>query len=86
MLREAGVTDFVVTGCTTSVCVESTIRDAFFRDYRCVLLTDCASEPFASGAARSNHEASVALIEALFGWVANSDAFVAAVGAAEMVA
>ena len=28
----------IVAGCTTSVCVESTIRDAMFRDYSCVLL------------------------------------------------
>jgi ureidoacrylate peracid hydrolase len=28
----------VVTGCTTSVCVESTVRDAMFRDYSCLLL------------------------------------------------
>ena len=32
----------------TSVCVESTLRDAMFRDYRCLLLADCAAEPIAT--------------------------------------
>jgi ureidoacrylate peracid hydrolase len=44
VLKTAGIKQLIVTGCTTSVCVESTIRDAFFRDYRCILLTDCTSE------------------------------------------
>src|SRR5205814_294425 len=38
ILKEWGVKYLIVTGCTTSVCVESTIRDAMFRDYLCVLL------------------------------------------------
>ncbi|MEJ6848831.1 cysteine hydrolase family protein [Sinorhizobium fredii] len=31
VLKAAGIKHLIVTGCTTSVCVESTIRDAFFR-------------------------------------------------------
>jgi ureidoacrylate peracid hydrolase len=33
MLRGLGVETLVVTGIATNVCVESTIRDAFYRDY-----------------------------------------------------
>jgi ureidoacrylate peracid hydrolase len=44
VLKKASIKHLIVTGCTTSVCVESTIRDAFFRDYQCVLLSDCTSE------------------------------------------
>jgi ureidoacrylate peracid hydrolase len=29
------------TGVATNVCVESSIRDAFFRDYQCILVEDC---------------------------------------------
>ena len=36
VLRERGITSLIFTGCTTSVCVESTLRDAFYRDYRCL--------------------------------------------------
>lgn len=78
VLRNAGISDLVVTGCTTSICVESTIRDAMFRDYRCVLLSDCAAEPIGQGLPRSNHDASLLNIEALFGWVTTSSDFITA--------
>jgi ureidoacrylate peracid hydrolase len=78
ILKEREITSLVFTGCTTSVCVESTLRDAFFRDYRCLLLEDCAAEPIGSDLPHTNHEASVLVIEALFGWVSKSPAFEAA--------
>lgn len=49
LLRSLGATDLIFTGCTTSVCVESTLRDAMFRDYRCLLLEDCTAEPIGDG-------------------------------------
>jgi nicotinamidase-related amidase len=72
ILRERGIDSLVFTGCTTSVCVDSTLRDAFYRDYRCLLLSDCTGEPIGSDLVRSNHEASLLVIETLFGWVADS--------------
>jgi len=77
-LQRLGITDLIVTGCTTSVCVESTIRDASFRDYRCVLLSDCTAEPIGHDLARSNHDASVLLIELMLGRVTSASAVVAA--------
>jgi ureidoacrylate peracid hydrolase len=74
-LRELGAKHLIVTGCTTSICVESTVRDAMFRDYLCVLLTDCMSEPIGNGLARSNHEASLLSTETLLGWVSDSHQF-----------
>lgn len=70
----------IFTGCTTSVCVESTIRDATFRDYSPILLADCTAEPIGHGLPTSNHEASLLLIEALFGWVSHSEHFIKALG------
>lgn len=81
LLRDLGVTDLIFTGCTTSVCVESTLRDAMFRDYRCLLLEDCTAEPVGDGLTRSNHDASLLVIEALFGWVSNSADVIAALEA-----
>jgi ureidoacrylate peracid hydrolase len=81
ILRSLDTTALVITGCTTSVCVESTIRDAMFRDYTCLLLTDCTAEPVGHGLPRSNHDASLLVIETLFGWTATSNAFIAALGA-----
>jgi ureidoacrylate peracid hydrolase len=78
VLRDRGVRHLVVTGCTTSVCVESTIRDAMFRDYRCLLLEDCTGEPIGHGLPRSNHEASLLTIQLLFGWVSDSGRFIEA--------
>lgn len=77
-LKALGIEDLVVTGCTTSICVDSTVRDAMFRDYRCVLLSDCMSEPIGAGLPRSNHEASLLSVETLLGWVSNTAHFAAA--------
>jgi ureidoacrylate peracid hydrolase len=82
-LKRMGATYLVVVGCTTSICVESTIRDGMFRDYSCVLLKDCTGEPIGQGLSRSNHEASLLSIQTLLGWVADSDAFVASLRAAD---
>jgi ureidoacrylate peracid hydrolase len=75
-LRGLDVKYLVVTGCTTSVCVESTIRDAMYRGYPCILLADCAAEPIGHGLSRSNHDASLLLIQIMFGWISESDAFI----------
>jgi len=60
------------TGGTTSICVESTLRDASFRGYRCVLVEDCVAEPIGADCARSNHDATVDLVEHVYGWVTSS--------------
>lgn len=77
-LRGLGTKNLIFTGCTTSICVDSTIRDAMFRDYRCVLLADCSAEPIGGDLARSNHEASLLTVKTLLGWVSDSERFVAA--------
>jgi ureidoacrylate peracid hydrolase len=71
-LKRLGIRNLILTGCTTSVCVESTLRDAMFRDYRCLLLEDCTAEPIGNDLARSNHDASVLVTQVLFGWTAES--------------
>jgi ureidoacrylate peracid hydrolase len=86
ILRRLGIRNLIFTGCTTSVCVDSTIRDAMFRDYRCVLLADCAGEPIGNDLARSNHEASVLTIQTVLGWVSDSERFESALQARRPVA
>lgn len=80
VLSRLRMKNLILTGCTTSVCVDSTIRDAMFRDYRCVLLVDCTGEPIGGEFARSNHEASVLTIQRLLGWVSDSESFLSAIG------
>jgi len=82
VLREREIKNLVFVGWTTSVCVESTLRDAFFRDYRCVVLSDCTGEVVGSDLTRTNHEASLLLIEGLFGWVTDSASLVQALARA----
>ena len=79
ILRQLGVRYLIVTGCTTSVCVESTVRDATFRDYACVLLADCMGEPVGYDLPRTNHDASLLVIQMRFGWVSGSAEFIRAV-------
>lgn len=74
LLRDAGIDTLIFTGATTSVCMESTLRDAFYRDYRCLLLSDCTAEPIGGNSSPSNHEASQLVIETLFGWISDSEA------------
>ena len=77
-LRGLGMRNLVFTGCTTSICVDSTLRDAMFRDYRCVLLEDCFAEPIGADLARSNHEASLLTVKTLLGWVSGSGRLISA--------
>jgi ureidoacrylate peracid hydrolase len=41
VLRNNGIRTVVLTGIATEVCVESTARDAFFKDYQVVVPEDC---------------------------------------------
>jgi ureidoacrylate peracid hydrolase len=69
LLQRSNIKYLVFTGGTTSVCVESTMRDAFYRDYCCLLLEDCTAEPIG----QSNHHASLNLLGRVFGWTCSSE-------------
>jgi nicotinamidase-related amidase len=75
-LRAAGRTHLVFTGVTTQCCVHSSLREAVDRGFHCLTLADgCAAYE------RRLHDASLALIQGeshLFGWIAEADAFIAA--------
>ena len=43
LLRGLGVDDLVVCGVVTNLCVETTIRSAFMRDFPVTLLADCCA-------------------------------------------
>jgi ureidoacrylate peracid hydrolase len=78
VLQESAIETLIFVGATTSVCVESTLRDAFYRDYRCLMLSDCVAEPIGGQLSRSNHAASLLVIETLFGWVGDSRSLIEA--------
>ncbi len=81
ILKKLKITYLIVTGCTTSVCVESTVRDAMFRDYSAIVLEDCTAEPIGYDLPKSNHEASILVIQSVLGWVSNSGEFIKAIKA-----
>lgn len=64
ILRSRGITTLVFAGVATNVCVESTARDAFMRDYYVVLVEDCSAAYFPD-----LHAAALRNIELHFGLV-----------------
>jgi ureidoacrylate peracid hydrolase len=43
LLRSKGIRTLILTGVNTNMCVESTARDGFMRDYFIVFLSDCTA-------------------------------------------
>jgi ureidoacrylate peracid hydrolase len=77
ILRTRGIRFLIFAGIATNVCVESTLRDAYFLDYWPILLRDGA---MAAGGTVA-HDATVFNVENFFGWTLTSDDFLAALGA-----
>jgi nicotinamidase-related amidase len=79
VLRSQRITHLVFTGITTDVCVHTTMREANDRGYECLLLEDC------TGATEyGNYLAALQMVKmqgGVFGAVAPSSAFLAALGA-----
>jgi ureidoacrylate peracid hydrolase len=65
-LHKRGITRLVTCGFTTSVCVESTSRDAFFRDYFTAIAGDAVAEYD-----RDLHESTLKIFNRSFGPVLN---------------
>jgi nicotinamidase-related amidase len=79
MLKNRGIETLMVCGVTTEVCVNTTIREANDRGFRCIALSDCCASYFPDF-----HAAGLAMIKAqggIFGWVSNSEKAIAAIAA-----
>ncbi len=57
LLRGLGVTDLMICGVVTNICVETTARSAFMRDFPVILLEDCCAAK-----TRRLHELSVEVL------------------------
>jgi ureidoacrylate peracid hydrolase len=78
MLQAVGIDTLLFVGATTSICVESTARDAMYRDYHCLIVEDCVAEPIGQDLPRSNHDASLLALQLLFGSITNAAAVLTA--------
>jgi nicotinamidase-related amidase len=76
ILRVRGITQLVLCGVTTEVCVHTTLREANDRGFDCLVLADCVGSYFPHF-----QETGLQMIKAqggIFGWVAPSAGFLAA--------
>lgn len=64
VLRALGRSTLLFAGVTTNVCVESTLRDAFMRDWHVALVEDCAA-----AFTKAEHDAAVHNVRTYFGRV-----------------
>jgi biuret amidohydrolase len=75
VLRNRGIDTLFVCGVTTEVCVNTTVREANDRGYRCIVLSDCCASYFPEF-----HDMGLKMIKAqggIFGSVAFSQALLA---------
>jgi len=78
ILQNRCITHLVVTGVTTEVCVNTTVREANDRGYECLVPADCVGSYFPEF-----HEMGLKMIKAqagIFGWVSDSASILAALG------
>jgi nicotinamidase-related amidase len=76
ILQHRGIKQLAVTGVTTEVCVNTTVREANDRGYDCLVLSDCVGSYFPEF-----QEMGLKMIKAqggIFGWVAPSENLIAA--------
>lgn len=76
-LRVRGIRYLFFTGIATNVCVESTLRDAYFHEYWPVLVRDGAMQAGPPAA----HEATIFNVESFFGWTLTAAELVGALSA-----
>jgi nicotinamidase-related amidase len=79
ILANRRISQLIVTGVTTEVCVNTTVREANDRGYECLVLGDCTASY-----RPEFHTAALAMICAqggIFGWVAESSDVLAALQA-----
>lgn len=72
ILRSRGVRTVIMTGVATNVCVETTARQAFLRDYYVVFVGDGTATY-----SQSDHDATLRNIDQFFGEVVTAEAVVA---------
>ncbi|PXX11181.1 cysteine hydrolase family protein [Mycolicibacterium moriokaense] len=79
ILTASGITQLLITGVTTEVCVHTTTREANDRGYECLVVSDCVGSYFPEF-----QRVGLEMIKAqggIFGWVASTAAVIPALHA-----
>jgi nicotinamidase-related amidase len=76
ILQNRGVTQLIVTGVTTEVCVNTTVREANDRGYDCLVPEDCVGSYFPEFQLMGLKM--IAAQGGIFGWVSHSNRILAA--------
>jgi nicotinamidase-related amidase len=79
ILTTGGITQLLITGVTTEVCVHTTTREANDRGYECLVVSDCVGSYFPEF-----QRVGLEMIKAqggIFGWVADTTAVIPALHA-----
>jgi len=71
VLRAQGITHLIFSGCTTDVCVHTTLREAVDRKYQCLLVQDACASADAYAHAAALHMVTVE--DGVFGVLATLD-------------
>ena len=78
ILQNLGIQQLIVTGVTTEVCVNTTVREANDRGYECLVPADCVGSYFPEF-----QDMGLKMIKAqggIFGWVSDSEKILSALG------
>jgi nicotinamidase-related amidase len=82
ILQHRNISQLIVTGVTTEVCVHTTVREANDRGYECLVPADCVGSYFPAF-----HTAGLDMITAqggIFGWVSHSAKLIGALTGAKL--
>ena len=74
IMQNRGIRQLIVTGVTTEVCVNTTVREANDRGYECIIPADCVGSYFPEF-----QKSALEMIKAqgaIFGWVSGAAAIV----------
>jgi nicotinamidase-related amidase len=79
ILRARGITHLLFSGCTTDVCVHTTLREACDRNFQCLTIADACASGDAYAHAAALHMVTVE--NGIFGALADADAVIAGLAA-----
>jgi len=75
VLRSYDIKYLLFTGVATNICVEATIRDGYYREYFCILISDAT----VNSGPEFTQDATIFNVKARYGWVTDTGKFLNAI-------